>query len=802
MRPFTTLTLLLALPGCWNLPEDDAGDRAFATWATTAILGRGPVSPQELDALLELQDEHGREALLDTLLQQPEFVEHWDDLLMHQLRVRTRFESNTGQAVRARKEDCFTKDLLPQSYDHALTEHLRTADWNEPFCQASGSDDLVWSTGGRTAGAVTEDATGQTLTAGPPADRQGGTDQGKSLAGAKTTCFEFTMKDVIRASLRTDRMDALMRAYLAPLAAFDSPVNARRTVFDSYFNRHQDCLECHTTTYSTTNPVPRNDYWDRYYPAETVVDLEYSAFWSVNANGTIRDGSLGGDTMQQRFRDLFNRVQATDKEAGVHPWGFDASCMEDGLLEEPRPNDDGSPTAFAGWGLHTGTDVRILDFVNEYDDGLRALAERSALLVDRRAFEDVDDHDASVLSTCNTCHELPVGTMLEGGYLSPPPLYDLTASMSAARIHKTIVEGSPAGQMAGNHATGDTVDQIVGHLVSNQSAPVDVYWDPTVGMAHLTALGFVDDIAAHLSGQSLTLEHGFPRNDDQALVLKALADGLIDNDWSLRYVIKAIALSELMNRQAPEDSSADPYALPMIFDPWQDTSAPNDADSLTGVAANGQGDAVHRWPVATLIRKRNAALGWSQPTHFDDEGLRTDLGGYVAFDVPGFTSFGMASALAWETHHEGCESPYGDGTDVIDTLTAAEHGLSLRQAVQALKFRTIGEEALWSDPADGLAGLESNRIAEIWDVEPSDPASKHVDVLREVCEVLLASPQFVLAGVPAAPTGSAYTDPDVPCLDEHCSEVAWCEHYRDTAVDLGYDSWSCLLVGGVGTLSR
>jgi hypothetical protein len=773
------------------------------------MLGRGPVSTQELDALLTLEAEHGREALLDTLMQQPEFVDHWDDLLMHQLRVRTRTNSTV-------KESCYTQAHVPDSYDWALTEHLRTADWDEPFCVTSdsASDDLTLNTGGRTAGAITYDYTGQPITSGPSGSMTFTSEATESVSlSTRPTCFEFTMKDVIRASLRTDRMDALLRARLVPLATFDSPVNARRTVFDSYFNRHQDCLECHTTTYSTTDGVPRNDGWDRYYPAVADVDLEFSAFWTAGADHSrsepdILDGSLGGDDMQARFRDLFSDIKATEATPGVKPWGFDERCVEDwnaagqvtwGILQAPE---DGAGV-FAGWGYNTGTDVRILDFVNAYDDGLRTLAEGNPARMARAELENELDQRVD-LSTCNSCHEA-AGEELFTGYKVPLPLAELTASTSAARLRRTLEAGSPAGQMAGGYA-GEDLDAIVGHLVTNQAAPVDIYADPTVGMAHLTALAFVEDVAKHLSGRSLTLEHGFPRNEDQAYALRTLSDMLIEHDWSLRVVIKTIALSELVNRNAPDASGTDPYILPMVVDPWQDTVAEDDADPLTGVASNGQGDLIHRWPVATLIRRRNAALGWSQPTHFDDVDLQTDLGSFVAFDAPGFSEYTMASALAWETNHSAgdlnCRSPYGDGPDVIDTLTDAEHDLTLVQALEALKFRLIGDEYLWSDPADGISGLESNRIAEIWEVEPSDDAYLHPEVVRDYCAVLLSSPQFVFAGIPTDHQGAPWTDPDIPCMDDDCSEVAWCERYRHSAVELGYDSWSCYDAGGDLGLAR
>ncbi len=796
------LALYAPLSGCFNLPADDASERANITWATQAIIGRAPSSPQELNALLELERLHGREALLDTLMQQPEFVDHWDDLLMNQLQVRT----DHGAQARARKETCYTESYVPQQYDWALTQHLRSANWNEPFCVTSNSasDDLTLETGGRTAGVITEEYTGRPITDGP-----GGfttrTSTTTSRVTSKTQCFEFTMKDVIRASLRTDRMDALLRARLVPLASFDNPTNARRVVFDAYFDRHQDCMECHTTTYSTTNPVPRNGNWDRYHPAVTEVDLEFSAFWTESDDGTIHDGSIGGGTVNRRFRDLFSAIRADEDadEDGVAPWSFDETCVNGaGLLEHPN---DGSP-AFAGWGGQTGNDVRILDFIDAFDDGLRALADDTATLRPRADLEGLPySSTPSSLTACYGCHPSSTEPELYPGYGDPVPLTveALTHTMSAERLRRTITAGSGGGTMPGQSLDEATRETIVAHLMTEQGDAVQIYDDPTVGMAHLAAISFVDGIAEQLSGRSLTLSHGFPRNSDQAYALRQLSDGLVNNDWSLRYVIKTIALSELVNRNAPADSTNDPYVLPMLVDPWQDTPADDDANPLTGVASNGQGDLVHRWPVATLIRKRNAALGWSQRTHFDDEDLRADLGGYVDFETPGFSGFDMAAALAWEfdSFDDGnCISPYGDATDVIDTLVDPAYDLTLAQALQTLKFRLLGEAIERPVPLDDYIAepgqappppAEYTVLAGEFGVHLSSPASQHEAEIRQYCDVLLASPQFVLAGLPTEASGPPEVDADIPCLDDRCDEGEWCDLYRHHATELGYESWTC-----------
>ena len=80
-------------------------------------------------------------------------------------------------------------------------------------------------------------------------------------------CYLFNMTDVLRASVQADRLDALYRAGMAPLAVFaEDDVDAASKFWRTYLKRDPACMSCHTTTYSTTDPIKRNDDWDRFVP--------------------------------------------------------------------------------------------------------------------------------------------------------------------------------------------------------------------------------------------------------------------------------------------------------------------------------------------------------------------------------------------------------------------------------------------------------------------------------------------------------------------------------------------------------
>ena len=87
----STRSLLLAaallLPACgWDsTPDEDAGDAAWVMATVPTLLGRATMSGDELLALTSIAQTSGREAVVDVLLERPEFSRYWAlALLDHQ----------------------------------------------------------------------------------------------------------------------------------------------------------------------------------------------------------------------------------------------------------------------------------------------------------------------------------------------------------------------------------------------------------------------------------------------------------------------------------------------------------------------------------------------------------------------------------------------------------------------------------------------------------------------------------------------------------------------------------------------
>jgi hypothetical protein len=86
-------------------------------------------------------------------------------------------------------------------------------------------------------------------------------------------------------------------------------------------------------------------------------------------------------------------------------------------------------------------------------------------------------------------------------------------------------------------------------------------------LAFLLAGRIANAIADEVAGEDLVMAHGHPRNPDQAALLSAFVETLLDRGFSLRAVLEQILLNELANRRAPIDPSTSPYSLPMLPSP-------------------------------------------------------------------------------------------------------------------------------------------------------------------------------------------------------------------------------------------
>lgn len=296
------------------------------------------------------------------------------------------------------------------------------------------------------------------------------------------------------------------------------------------------------------------------------------------------------------------------------------------------------------------------------------------------------------------------------------------------------------GSITGTTATVFDVERALarGFAALRGRPPAGPIGDPDAALAWLVTTTIAENVFRQVTGASLTLAHGFPRNRASSALLESLASTLARSGYSLRALLSAIVGSDAFARQAPDAGcGASPYDAPDVFDPW----AIGNADPA--LRGNGPGDAVAALDARTLESAAAGALGWP-PTgeRFpggDELALQQGLGRFVRNAEPGFRGLDFQARLRWEAQVGSCARPAGVASDVIDELLAAADGTA-GDLVAVLKDRLIGEPEIASD---------AERAALVQLVGPLDAPATSVApaALRAVCGALLDSPPFLLQGI-------------------------------------------------------
>ncbi len=888
-RKIAPLSLLLALSGCWLPNAEDAGDEAFVIDAMKRVAGRAPASVDEVRALADISDDLGRQAVLDVIMSDPEYLDYWSVVLMDDLLVWR----NGGD--RPDNTSCFTETMLPSSHYADLVEHLRFEFWYTEFCPDLDIDDIQFGT--KSSSDSTDRTTTLTSTSSASKDTESKTTESKTTetkgtesdklidvdapddrdrgeiarddeldrlaaaddrdglrlafeseavaprervlgamaplehsmieisagldddAGAQPfvvdfdfkveTCESFTMADALNASLSEDRLDVLYRAAIAPLGTFhaggNNPDNrAAASFFDAYTDRDPACVQCHSTNYSTTNPSPRNDDWDRF-EAATWVDLEAAAF-SWTDGGGYHDGAMGGTEVLRRVIRL-NREDQWSEEGGLRPFGMAGSCFQEGdRLGFLPPETLSAQSSDAGIAGLDGNQLGLLALTDQFGRGMYYLNWSDTAPADVPTL-DGGSGDAGVGgdmfndSCLAGCHS-------NGGAgqdHAPKNLLEHMSQMPPARIFDIVANGSPAQEMGGlgDAIAADVTEYVITHPDYQHQM---VYDDASTALAHLTAMKIVDNVFNELTMQHLVTETGFPRNPEAAETLDHLTRVFVDNGWSLKALLSEIILSSHANRVAPEDSFQDPYPLPMVVNPYADVNS-NSPNTDAGEDANGNGDLVYRYSVTSLLSQVHHALLWPAPPRFPSSSgyanlsFQEEVGAQLNNGVRGFPEVVLPALLAWEDEIGRCDNPTGDD-DFIDLVTDPALGLTLGEAMLAVKERLLTYPIWFGEPGanggvvwggGGPVG-EIGHAAELTHLTLDDLAEDDPDAVRDYCAALLQSPDFLFGGTPVVPDGEALPDgPDgAPCVDEdRCTEEDHCEYYKGVAEDLGYNPGSC-----------
>lgn len=635
----------------WTIRESDAGHASFVRQAVPILLGRKVRGHDEVKLLADLAAAVGRETVVRALMEQSEFVDHWAEHLVDQLRVH--------------REG-------PKAHTSCFGPRLR-----------SGSD----------AGALAGWVAGNGPNAGPA---PGG---------------PFNMSDLVRSSLERDDLSPLYRAYLfalvnKPLRGNEITTQNKRDDLGStfshvYIHRQIGCLGCHNSGFSFSGAQTG---WNRTHPIQGSFERSlYGAAYGIElprAHAIFRTAVNPG----------FDEFDPPDPQAvAVQPWGLEG-C---GGFNETVPDDPGRLDAY---------------FVRSY--GLRG-----------------------------TVWQLEV-SLREG---------------VRVLAQSGLVRSAP-----------DTDGDGLADTLNDAAA-----------FAFLVAANVVNQTWTEMMGFPLTIANYFPRNPGQLDVLRQLTeDEFVRSGWSLKTLLARILTSPFFNRKPPKaGDGATPYELPMVFDPWVENDPRLPPEALEGWTSgtaftpdpnhtpsndperhfNAMTESVHRYSPRSLLYSAHSALGWPGPQRFPGDlypstDLMKAIGQFFKDAEPGFHSVDFQGLLHWESVHGACAKPRlvlgGDWIhrliDRIPGFDAANPNspVTLSDLVMTMKDWIIGDSTVATTVPTGAAGSEAQALVRHFGARLTTRASAMSRgvleaKLRNLCGVLLETPQFMLAGIAPAAVGRA-----------------------------------------------
>ncbi len=781
--------------------ESDNGDWSFARQVFPILYGRKARGHDELKVVVDMTRRVGREATLRGMMDRPEFVEHWTEVMVNHMKASKETPGLFGDQQSQRA--CF-----PQA-----------------VATAGNSSELArWI-------------------------RDNGPEAGPARCGAGA-CGSFTMTDVVRSSLMLDDLSPAYRAYLfslqsKPIAgAQANEANQRSSLFKRfesvYLHRRNECLTCHNAFASVTGA---SSQWNRMHPLPMYME---QAVYGNNAG-------------RSNERELHAPFRVTGVNSGaIAPWGMQ-SC---GSFSRPA-NDDPESTGIGFLTRDLGRRSSIFDVEALLDRGVRNLRNglarctsspvmagltctscTSGIEPTPTAAQIAAENDVRSLFTsagCFGCHSGGAGglTMTATNFASALVRAPSTGDPTKARVNPRCASGSEAGCGGrGSHlmerltsatagfrmppagvaftaAQLDTVRNWINGLPANagcggsicSAAVASCNTNPLNGayvhgddaLAMMTAASIVDMVWTEVMGYPLTIDLYHPRNEAQRNILWNLTEyNFVNKQWSLREVLVRVLLFDYFNRRAPatgdgiatSGGATSPYELPLMFNPWAEgdprrppiaqpgwtagsVPTPDPAYDRNAPANRSRhydpmSEAVHRYGARSLLNSAATALDWTRPQRFypnayPSKALGLAMGDYWRDTEPGFRGTSFTSLLSWEFTHGRCEKPAGVATDWVDRLMAAIAGfdaanpgseLKVEDLARTIKDWLLNDSTLTGAVPTGLTVTEAQALEALFGAPVASRAAGIADLAgksRRFCGMLLNTPQFMLAGLEPPP---------------------------------------------------
>lgn len=712
----------------------DAGDEAWVKRAIPFIQGRKPESMREVRLLvsaieqLDAQELDGRRLVANALAQGDLYLDRWRNYYFEQLRVHRRGDQ--------RNSECYG-DLTVASLEPDLADAIR----NDAPNAAPAFDNV-------------------------------------------------TMGDVVLSSLR---LDDITPAYSADMfARMGTPItggNVTREqievtnrayygkLFESqYLGRTTECLQCHTTGWSTTDFANPDD--DRHWPVHEGQYFEIATYGNFT-----QDDPLSEEDVHALFRhagfvdfswcDSGNQACNFNDAIGIRPWGLDFNC---GLFRQDAFQDpfvDLDNVSYMGGPFPEGAGANLFDLEPRFREGLDTLANEGV------AFTPSDDYEANNLDNPVVGMAFLFAMNQANEMWKEGMGYSLTV---ANRFPRNTGQRDTLNQLTeafynSNYSVRTLIAEVATHPYFNQAPPDSC---GTANPYHMPAVfdpftksavdpqergNGVGDMVHRYSAQVLiqsamrSMWWDMPEQFGNTTAYAFLVAYIADNPGSPPNV----------NPHYPVGQQG-AYGLcgAGFFDPCDDE--PNNVDFLRdeGVFINTAEGGFN-------------GIDFNGLLHWEEElasGLDPNLGGQCTgpLDVGG--QFGQNCAAADFT------------TQLVDTA-GGQPGTLMADIASALKDRLIAEPEIYGqaeiDAIEGIMGVSlDDPVADVGQVAA-------LAATRRYAGVLLNTPQFMLDGVVSAPQPPE-SDPVivVPGTDSQ----SLCDNFAGLADQAS--SWSALTVNCAG----